>query len=502
MEKTFCSALGFDCNVSPLEYLEMVLSLRQHCSGLFHYKSVGWASDAWKEILAWIPLPDVPRLRGQFVEKLAYHGNPVADRQKERVPDFDTPEPPKTAPVIRPVDDRQQVIADTKQARSTTTSQAGSSRSGRSEDVIQLPTELELAQESRLLEERRRLGQYHSHNLVTAPLGVMSNLPQRTSDLSRSGSSKNPVDDSYDSALGLTSFQVLTGPSDVASPMRNAPEPLSITSIGMGVYTQATGNATSFLSSGSQSLRFQHLGTVQHHTAGMPGPYQMVSGVAGASQYEPSAASTTNSFGVLSPISTSSNQFPSAAVARGGGTSGPTRSVLPQLQPTMWTTGSESSSSANTPVVHTVVPNQHVAGGGYIYAHSMQKGSPSRAHNVVPRGGQQSCINHMGSMGNMRPAVVSVQKITERYPNPQPPAPPQVNSPGGNFVRRNQLEQNQTRRSAPSALQEGGGLSVFTQPEGEDHTQFSPPPSLDTNQQQALRVFSTEDALRMKAPQA
>ena len=92
-------------------------------------------------------------------------------------------------------------------------------------------------------------------------------------------------DQQDDSAQGLTSFQVLRGgDADVTSPMRirnnnNNQDPQSVTSVGMGMHgvpgTTTTNTAVgSYLSSGTQSTRFQHMGAVQHPTAGMPGQYQ------------------------------------------------------------------------------------------------------------------------------------------------------------------------------------------------------------------------------------
>eukprot|EP00658_Telonema_sp_P-2_P081363 TRINITY_DN8317_c0_g1_i13.p1 TRINITY_DN8317_c0_g1~~TRINITY_DN8317_c0_g1_i13.p1 ORF type:complete len:173 (+),score=25.30 TRINITY_DN8317_c0_g1_i13:506-1024(+) len=143
-----------------------------------------------------------------------------------------------------------------------------------------------------------------------------------------------------------------------------------------------TGAGGSYLSSGAQSTRFQHIGAVQHPTAGMPGQYQLVSGVAGASQYDP--PTSASSFGPLSsfnnPMSPLQPPPPAAhIIARGGGTSGPTRSVLPQVQP-MWAAAASDSSSANTPKCVSPPPPQHVAGGGYIYAGSQRLASSANAN--------------------------------------------------------------------------------------------------------------------------
>lgn len=66
MEWAFLTGLGFDASVSTAMYVDMIFSLRQHCSTLSHHGKQPWAADAWRGVIEILPVPSAALLGNEL----------------------------------------------------------------------------------------------------------------------------------------------------------------------------------------------------------------------------------------------------------------------------------------------------------------------------------------------------------------------------------------------------------------------------------------------------
>eukprot|EP00388_Colpodella_angusta_P032442 GDKK01026615.1.p1 GENE.GDKK01026615.1~~GDKK01026615.1.p1 ORF type:complete len:319 (+),score=47.89 GDKK01026615.1:94-1050(+) len=66
MEWAFLTGLGFDASISTAMYVDMIFSLRQHCSTLSHHGKQPWAADAWRGVIEILPVPSSSLLTNEL----------------------------------------------------------------------------------------------------------------------------------------------------------------------------------------------------------------------------------------------------------------------------------------------------------------------------------------------------------------------------------------------------------------------------------------------------
>lgn len=66
MEWAFLTGLDFDASVTTAMYVDMIFSLRQHCSTLSHHGKQPWAADAWRGVIEILPVPSAALLSNEL----------------------------------------------------------------------------------------------------------------------------------------------------------------------------------------------------------------------------------------------------------------------------------------------------------------------------------------------------------------------------------------------------------------------------------------------------